>query len=175
MGTPAYMSPEQALGRLDMLGPASDIYGLGATLYTVLTGQPPIEGKDTAEIIRKAQRGDWLPPRRVKPDVPPALEAVCSKAMAREPEQRYGTALELAADVERWLADEPVAAYPEPWAGRSRRWMRRHRALVTSALAALVVALIGLTVGLVFVSDARDHEAAGNFSISESLAQLIGG
>src|SRR5262249_6773821 len=72
LGTPAYMSPEQALGRLDRLGPASDIYSLGATLYTLLTGRAPVEGKDTAEVLRMAQRGDWLPPRQVKADVPPA-------------------------------------------------------------------------------------------------------
>jgi serine/threonine protein kinase len=77
LGTPAYMSPEQALGRLDLLSPASDLYSLGATLYTLLTGRPPIESKDTAEVLRKAQRGDWLPPRQVKADVPPALDVVC--------------------------------------------------------------------------------------------------
>jgi serine/threonine-protein kinase len=160
LGTPAYMSPEQAAGRLDQLGPASDIYSLGATLYTLLTGRPPIEGKDAAEVLRKAQRGDWLPPRRVKADVLAALDAVCRKALALGPAQRYGTALELAADVEHWLADEPVAAYAEPWAVRGRRWMRRHRPLVSTAVGVLVVALLGTTVGLVVVSGARDREAA---------------
>src|SRR5262249_56999853 len=67
LGTPAYMSPEQALGRLDQLGPASDIYSLGATLYTLLTGRPPVEGQDTAEVLGKAQRGHWLAPRRGGP------------------------------------------------------------------------------------------------------------
>jgi serine/threonine-protein kinase len=160
LGTPAYMSPEQALGRLDLLGPASDIYSLGATLYTLLTGRPPVEGKDTTEVLRKAQRGEWLPPRRVKAPVPPALDAICRKALALEPGQRYGTALELAADVERWLADEPVAAWREPWAVRTRRWMRRHRPLVSTAVGVLIVALAAATLGLVLVSDARDREAA---------------
>jgi WD40 repeat protein/serine/threonine protein kinase len=159
LGTPAYMSPEQALGRLDLLGPASDIYGLGATLYTLLTGRPPVAGKDTAEVLRKAQRGEWLPPQRVKADVPAALDAVCRKALALDPGQRYGTALELAADVERWLADEPVAAWREPWLVRSRRWMRRHRPLVSTAVGVLVVALLGATAGLVLVSGAREREA----------------
>jgi WD40 repeat protein/tRNA A-37 threonylcarbamoyl transferase component Bud32 len=159
LGTPAYMSPEQAAGRIDQLGPASDIYSLGATLYTLLTARPPVEGKDTAEVLRKAQRGEWLPPRRVKADVPAALDAVCRRALAREPGQRYGTALELAADVERWLADEPVSAWREPWPVRGRRWMRRHRVLVSTAAAVLVVALLATTVGLVLVSGARDREA----------------
>jgi serine/threonine-protein kinase len=82
LGTPAYMSPEQALGRLDQLGPASDIYSLGATLSSILTGCPPIESQDKLEVLRRAQRGEVLPPRQVKPDVPPALDAICRKAMA---------------------------------------------------------------------------------------------
>jgi WD40 repeat protein/serine/threonine protein kinase len=167
LGTPAYMSPEQATGRLDLLGQASDIYSLGATLYTLLTGRPPVEGKDTADILRKAQRGEWLPPRRVKAEVPAALEAVCRKAMALRPAQRYATALELAGEMDRWLADEPVSAYAEPWRMRSRRWLRRHRTLVSTALAALVVALVGATTGLVLVNDARDHEAVARKTAQE--------
>jgi serine/threonine-protein kinase len=143
MGTPAYMSPEQASGRLDLLGPASDIYSLGATLFTLLTGQPPIRGKDAVEVLRKAQKGEWLPVRQIKPDVPPALAAICHKAMAPEKSVRYATALELAADVEHWLADKPVSAYREPWTTRSRRWMRHHRTLVSTAVGVLLVALVG--------------------------------
>jgi eukaryotic-like serine/threonine-protein kinase len=158
MGTPAYMSPEQASGRLDLLGPASDIYSLGATFYTLLTGRPPIEGKHTAEMLRKAQRGEWLPPRQVKPDVPAALDAVCRKAMSPQPSERYATALALATDVERWLADEPVSAFREPLAARSRRWIRRHRTLVSTAVGVLLVAFVGTTVGLVMVSDAERKE-----------------
>jgi WD40 repeat protein/tRNA A-37 threonylcarbamoyl transferase component Bud32 len=160
LGTPAYMSPEQALGRLDQVGPASDVYSLGATLYTILTGRPPGEGKDRAELLRKAQSGDWLPPRRVKADVPAALDAVCRKALALRPEERYGTALELAADLERWLADEPVTAWREPWGVRVRRWMRRHRTLVSTAVGVLIFALLGTTAGLVLIGGARDREEA---------------
>jgi tRNA A-37 threonylcarbamoyl transferase component Bud32 len=160
LGTPVYMSPEQAAGRLDLLGPASDIYSLGATLYTLLTGRPPITGQDAAEVLQKVQRGEWLPVRQVKPDVPPALAAICHKAMALEPAARYGTALALAGDLEHWLADEPVAAYRESWAARSRRWMRRHRTLVSTALGVLLVALVGLAVGLIVVSDAQRQEKA---------------
>jgi serine/threonine protein kinase len=160
LGTPSYMSPEQASGRLDLLGPASDIYSLGATLYTLLTGRPPIEGRDTVEVLRKAQRGEWLPVRQVKAEVPPALAAICQKAMALAPSARYATALEVAADVERWLADEPVSAHREAWTTRSRRWMRRHRTLMSTAVGVLVVALLGATVGLVVVSEAERKETA---------------
>jgi tetratricopeptide (TPR) repeat protein len=144
LGTPAYMSPEQAAGRLDLLGPASDIYGLGATLYALLTGQPPFRGSDKGEVLRQVQRGAVVPPRKVKPATPAALEAICLKAMALRPEDRYQTALELAADLQHWLADEPVTAYREPWAARAGRWMRRHKpAVAAGAAAALVVLLLG--------------------------------
>jgi WD40 repeat protein/tRNA A-37 threonylcarbamoyl transferase component Bud32 len=159
LGTPAYMSPEQAAGRVDRLGPASDVYSLGATLYALLTGRPPVETQDPGEMLARAQRGDWPAPRQLNPAVPRALDAVCLKAMALEPGQRYGTALELAADVERWLADEPVAAWREPWRVRGRRWLGRHRTLVGSAAAAALVAIVGLTVGLVLLAAAADKEA----------------
>jgi serine/threonine-protein kinase len=137
MGTPAYMSPEQAAGRWDAVGLASDVYSLGATLYQLLTGQAPFAGDPG--ILERVQRGDFPRPRAVKPAVPPALEAVCLKAMARQPEGRYAGALELAAEVEHWLADEPVTAYREPLPARLRRWARRHRSTVAATAAALVV------------------------------------
>jgi serine/threonine-protein kinase len=144
VGTPAYMSPEQAAGRLDRLGPASDIYGLGATLYTLLTGRAPVRGKHAGEVLEKVRRGEVVPLRRLRADIPAALEAICLRAMALKPKNRYATALDLAADVEHWLADEPVAAYPEPWTTRARRWARRHRPLVAGvAAAALVAVLLG--------------------------------
>ena len=80
MGTPAYMSPEQAGGRLDALGPASDVYSLGATLYQLLTGREPIQGSHVGEILAKVKHGDWLPPRKVRTSLPTALDAICRKA-----------------------------------------------------------------------------------------------
>jgi serine/threonine protein kinase len=88
LGTPAYMSPEQAAGDLDRLGPRSDVYSLGATLYCLLTGKPAQEGDDIGEVLRKVQRGEFPPPRQIDPSIDPALEAVCLKAMALEPERR---------------------------------------------------------------------------------------
>jgi serine/threonine-protein kinase len=126
VGTPAYMSPEQAAGRLDQLGPQSDIYSLGATLYCLLTGKAPFAGASTPEILRQVGKGEFPRPRRVKPGVPAALEAVCLKAMALKPEDRYPSARALADDIEHFLADEPVAAYREPWRVRAGRWVRRH-------------------------------------------------
>jgi serine/threonine-protein kinase len=160
VGTPQYMSPEQAAGRLDQLSPASDVYSLGATLYCVLTGRSPFTDRDVGEVLRKVQRGDFPPPRRVNREAPPALEAVCLKAMALRPEDRYASARALADDVEHWLADEPVTAYRDPLAVRLGRWARRHRPLVAGAAALLVTALVALAVSTVLVSreQARTEE-----------------
>jgi eukaryotic-like serine/threonine-protein kinase len=145
LGTPAYMSPEQAEGDLDRLGPRSDVYSLGATLYYLLTARPPFEGDDIGAILRGVQRGDIRPPRTIDPAIDRALEAVCLKAMALKPEDRYGSCRALAEDIERWMADEPVSAWREPLSARARRWARHHRTGVTSAAAALLAGLIGLT------------------------------
>src|SRR5262249_20297893 len=128
-GTPPYMSPEQAAGRWDVIGPASDIYSLGATLYVLLTGRTPFTG-NVREILQQVQQGRFPRPRQLKGVTPRALEAVCLMAMALQPEARYATALALAEDVEHWLAGEAVAAYREPWRTRLGRWARRHPALV---------------------------------------------
>jgi tetratricopeptide (TPR) repeat protein len=155
LGTPTFMAPEQAAGRPDRLGPAADVYSLGATLYCLLTGRAPFEHGDPAEILRRVQAGDFPPPRAHKRGVPRALEAVCLKAMALRPEDRYGGAAELAQEVQRWLADEPVRAYPEPLLRRAARWARRHRAAVASAAVLLLSALAALAVGLLAVNAER--------------------
>ena len=117
VGTPQFMSPEQAAGRLDELGPTSDIYSLGATLYCLLTGRPPFPdtrqiGQD--EVLRMVQEGEFPAPRQVRSSIAPALEAICLKAMHVDPAQRYASARALADDIEHWLAEEPVSAWPEP-------------------------------------------------------------
>jgi serine/threonine protein kinase/Flp pilus assembly protein TadD len=142
LGTPAYMSPEQAAGRWHEVGVAGDVYGLGATLYTILTNRAPFAEGGALEVLRRVEAGRFPPPCQVNPAAPRALEAVCLKAMAHAPGRRYATALELAEDVERWLADEPVRAYREPRATRARRWVRRHRTLVTTLSAVLAVSVL---------------------------------
>jgi serine/threonine-protein kinase len=130
LGTPAYMSPEQAAGALEKLGPRSDVHSLGATLYCLLTGRPPFEGDDPGAILRQVQRGEFPPPRPVDPTIDRALEAVCLRAMASEPDDRYASCRALADDVERWAADEPVIAWREPFgptAASARRSGRRTR------------------------------------------------
>jgi serine/threonine-protein kinase len=156
VGTPAYMSPEQAEGRLDLLGPASDLYSLGATPYCLLTGQPPFREADLGRLLKKVQGGEFTAPRRVNARTPPALEAVCLRAMARNPGDRYASARALADDVEHWLADEPVSAYREPLLLRARRWARRHKPLVAGLAAVLVTALLLGGGGLLWLKRQRD-------------------
>jgi WD40 repeat protein/serine/threonine protein kinase len=155
LGTPAFMSPEQAAGRLDRVGPASDTYSLGATLYCLLTGKASFTEKDVGAVLARVQKGDFKPPRQVNASVPSALEAVCLKSMALKAQDRYSSARELAEEIEHWLADEPVKAYPEPRRARLARWGRRHRPLVAGAAALLLTAVVALSLGLVLLGRAN--------------------
>jgi eukaryotic-like serine/threonine-protein kinase len=146
LGTPAYMSPEQARGDLEHLGPRADVYSLGATLYCMLTGHPPYSGDDVGRVLAAVQKGEFPPPRALDASIDRALEAVCLKAMAPRPADRYGSARALADDIERWLADQPVLAYREPPLARAFRWVRRHKRGVAAAVAILILASVGLAV-----------------------------
>ncbi len=165
LGTPAFMSPEQAAGDRDRLGPRSDVYSLGATLYCLLTGNPPFAGDDLGAILRAVQKGEFPPPRAVDPAIDRALEAVCLKAMAVSPDDRYASCRALADDVERWTADEPVSAYPEPLARRAGRWARRNKTAVTVAAALLVAGTVGLAVSNVLVNRQKAR-AEANFQLA---------
>jgi len=143
IGTPQFMSPEQAEGRLDELGPPTDVYSLGATLYCLLTGRPPFAAADALAILGQVVKGDFPAPRTVKPDVPAALQAICLKSMALKPDDRYSSARALADDIERWIADEPVSAYRDSFNRRFFRWRRSHKTLVGATTTAIAVLLIG--------------------------------
>src|SRR5690606_18008963 len=113
VGTPSYMSPEQAAGNLEQIGILSDVYGLGATLYCLLTGKPPVADGPVLEILGRVRRGEIIPPRSRDSRIPKPLEAICQKAMAQDPAQRYPNVRALSEDLKHWLADEPVKAWPE--------------------------------------------------------------
>ncbi len=166
LGTPAYMSPEQARGDLHRLGPRSDVYSLGATLYCLLAGKPPFEGEDIGVILRAVQEGQFPRPSEHDPALDKALEAVCLKAMATGPEDRYPTPRALADDLERWMADEPVTAWREPFARRARRWARRNRTVVTAAAAAVLVALVGTAAVLAVQTRANANLHAANTELA---------
>ncbi|WP_165232607.1 protein kinase domain-containing protein [Aquisphaera insulae] len=172
-GTPAFMSPEQAEGRLDQLGPASDVYSLGAVLYAVLCGRPPFESAwcEVTSLLAKVKLGEFPAPRVARPGVPRPLEAVCLKAMARRPDDRYRDAESLAADIERWLGDEPVVAFREPRGAALARWGRRHRPLVAGAAALLATAVVALSVGLVLLRGEQQRTAEQGRNATRSAAE----
>ncbi len=168
LGTPAYMSPEQARGDLEELGPRSDVYSLGATLYCLLTGRPPFAG-DVGEVLRAVQCGEFDPPRVIDPALDTALEAVCKKAMAVRADDRYATCRALAEDVERWMADEPVSAWQEPIPRQALRWARQNRTAVSGAAAALLAGLIGLGAVAVVQSRSKQELKAANQETSSAF------
>jgi serine/threonine protein kinase/Tfp pilus assembly protein PilF len=172
LGTPSYMSPEQAIGDIEHLGPRSDIYSLGATLYCLLTGHAPFEGSDVGKILRAVESGDFRSPRALDPTIDPPLEAVCLKAMALRPDDRYATPKALADDAERWIADEPVSAWREPLSRRARRWARRNKSLVTAASAAVLMALAGLAVVLGVQARANSRLQAKNQALSIAQQEI---
>jgi serine/threonine protein kinase/formylglycine-generating enzyme required for sulfatase activity len=161
VGTPQYMSPEQAEGRLDQLGPASDVYSLGATLYTLLTGKPPFSAADLVAILSQVAKGDFPSPRAINADIPRPLEAICLTAMSVKPQDRYPAPRALADDIEHWLADEPLTAVRDNIGDRAARWTRRHRALARSAaIALLLVSVVSLAAVLVVDRARRNEETA---------------
>jgi eukaryotic-like serine/threonine-protein kinase len=159
VGTAAYMSPETACGELDRVGPRSDVYSLGATLYHLLTGQPPfVKAPSSSEpILTKVQKGAFLRPRKIFSEVPASLEAVCLKAMALLPDARYRTARALAEDLERWVAGNPVKAEPESWTTRTARRVGR-RPLLTTSVAAVALAVVGTLALITMPHRDRDPE-----------------
>ncbi len=171
LGTPAYAAPEQAEGRIDLIDARTDVYGLGAILYEILTGKPPHEAEDTAALLRQIATGPTPRARAADATVTRALDAVCARAMARDRRDRYARPADLARDVERWLADEPVTAYREPLATRLWRRARRHKALVTSAAVVLLTGVAFLTVLAVLLEGARDRTEKARAHAEEQRAR----
>ena len=159
VGTPPYMSPEQAAGRLDRLGPLSDIYGLGATLFHLLTGRPPFRDRDVGSVLNRVMAGDFEPPRELDSSVPKPLEAICLKAMALRLDDRYQSARALAEDIEHWLADESVVALPDTFPERVARWFRRHRTWTQAIAVTLILVGTVSTVAALLVNEARKQES----------------
>ena len=155
MGTPAYMSPEQAAGRTNEIGPQSDVYSLGATLYYLLTGRRPFLQDSLQELLPSVQRGQFPPPRLVDRQITPALNAICLKAMATGAKHRYSSASQLGADIEQWLADEPVTALPENSLQRTARWLLRHRTWVRVGTAVLLTSAVAATIAAIRINQSR--------------------
>ncbi len=161
-GTLGFMSPEYQSGRWKEVGPTSDVYSLGATLYYLLTGHAPFEGGSWTEVLERMDRGLFAPPRNVNPSIPKSLEAICLKALAPKPGDRYASPTQLAQDIERSLADEPVSAWREPWWIRARRLLDRHRTRAAALFTAVLVGLAALAVIVVLEGQSNRHLAAKN-------------
>jgi eukaryotic-like serine/threonine-protein kinase len=149
MGTPAYMSPEQAGGRLSEVDERSDIYCLGSILYHLLTGQPPFRGTDSDDVVQQVLAQAPARPSTVCSTVPRALEAICLRAMASKRSERYAEVVALTRDLERYLADEPVSAHREGVLERLGRWARHHRTVVATGSMTVFLVTLGALGGLV--------------------------
>jgi eukaryotic-like serine/threonine-protein kinase len=150
LGTPSYMAPEQAESRAHAIGPATDVYGLGAILYEMLTGRPPFESESSLTTIRQLLAQDPLPPSHLHLKVPRDLETICLKCLEKDPARRYHSAEDLAEDLGRFLSNQPIEARPTGWWGRSVKWMRRHPTKTMVAGVLITAALTLLTMGGIY-------------------------
>ena len=169
VGTPAYMPPEQASGAISELGPQSDVYSLGATLFHLLTGSAPFVDADSFAIVKRIQAGDIPNSRSVDKSIPLALDAICRKAMSVSPSDRYESTQALGDDIERYLADESVAAMKESAFTKMRRWARKHPTIMTSAAVIVLISTIGLSIFSTVVSGLNSRLATANRRLEESI------
>jgi tetratricopeptide (TPR) repeat protein/tRNA A-37 threonylcarbamoyl transferase component Bud32 len=179
MGTPAYMAPEQVEASQDRIDARTDVYGLGAILFEIVTGRPPHAGRSSAEVLRKILDSGTPRARAVEPTAPRPLEAICARAMAKEPADRYSSAAKLADDVQRWIADEPVSVYRDSLPTRFVRWSRRHVRLASGLATSLATAVVAVSLVAVLVNrerartEAQRVRAEGNFHLALDAADRM--
>src|SRR5213082_1324462 len=163
LGTPSYMAPEQAVGNNTAVSNATDVYGIGAVLYQLLTGHPPFAGGATYETIRLLLDTEPRQPRRLNPKIERDLTTICLKCLEKDPKRRYSSALALAEDLERWLKHEPILARHTGIIGRSRKWMRRNPS--AALLAACLVALAAAAGWIVWKSEFIRHPVTNGIAV----------
>jgi len=163
LGTPSYMAPEQAVGNNDVVSSVTDVYGLGAVLYQLLTGQPPFAGGTTYETIKLLLDTEPRPPRLLNAKIDRDLSTICLKCLEKDPKRRYSSALALAEDLERWLKHEPILARHTGIIGRSRKWVRRNPS--SALLAACLVALAAAAGWIVWKSEFMARPLANGIAV----------
>jgi eukaryotic-like serine/threonine-protein kinase len=171
IGTPSYMAPEQVIGKTGSIGPAADIYALGALLYEMLTGRPPFRGESATDTQRQIVYDEPVLPSRLNPKVPRDLETICLKCLSKEPQRRYTSAAALGDDLRRFEEGRPIQARPVSWGERSWRWCRRNptgTALLVTALALVGLASCG---GVWLVQQRVRHDAEMRNDVGTAVAQ----
>ena len=174
VGTPSFMAPEQAQGRRSALTTSTDVHGLSAVLYTLLTGQPPFRGETTLDTIEMVRNTAPTSPRMLNPRLDRDLDTICLKCLEKEPQARYGSALALADDLERWLAGEPIAARPISPMAVGWRWARRNplvASLITSVAALFVAGIFGVLISN-FVLERKNAEVIRQRDIARTQQRL---
>ncbi len=172
MGSPGYMSPEQAEGNTKQVGPPADIYALGVILYELLTGGPPFRGTTALEVIDQVKNTEPVPPSRLVPGLPRDVETIALKCLQKEPGKRYDSAAALAEDLRRFLGREAIIARPIPFWERAWRWCRRHPAPAALSAAIVLVAALGLA-GILWQWDeaVKARNLASKRAVAEATAR----
>ncbi len=175
LGTPAYAPPEQVLGRLEAIDARSDVYGLGAILFEMLTGEPPVTGKNLTELIQRAGNGEVRQVKQLQAEAPKALAAICHRCLNADPKERYQSVGELLEDVERWKADLPVSVLPETWLSKTYRWMRRHRGVtIASGIGLATVAIVAsLASAVIFQQKEQVAQLAQEEQVARKSAETV--
>src|SRR5207302_10840402 len=155
LGTPSYMAPEQAVGNNARVSRATDVYGLGAVFYQLLTGHPPFAGGTTFETVQLVLDTDPRPPRIWTPKIDRDLATICLKCLEKDPQRRYSSALALAEDLEHWLKHEPIQAHRTGIFTRGRKWVRRNP--TSAVLAASLIALAAAAGWIIWTSELIRH------------------
>src|SRR5216117_3070143 len=163
LGTPSYMAPEQAVGETGKLTSATDVYGLGAVLYQLLTGQPPFAGGTTYETIRLLLDKEPRQPRFLNPKIDRDLSTICLNCLEKDPKRRYSSALALAEDLEHWLKHEPIQARHTGVFARGKKWLQRNP--TSALLAASLIALVAASGWIVWKSELIGHPVTTGIAV----------
>ena len=174
LGSPAYMAPEQATGQAARVGPAADVYALGAIFYEMLTGRQPFVAGTALETLEQVRGAEPIPPSRFRPSLPRDLETICLRCLAKDPARRFATAEALADDLGRWARGEPILTRPTGLMERAYRWSGRNRA-VAALVASIAVMSIGGTTGMAVLWRRARAEAARSASANVELARISAG